>query len=256
MKKRPVCMLLLLAVVCMTVFSSHIAFSENIAFSDSFSQVGSIITFGCYPQTETGDDETPIEWQVLDYDPQGNKVLLISRFALDGKKYNEEYTTATWETCTLRDWLNNDFLNLAFTKEEQEQILVTTVDNAFEVTDIKCPDTQDKVFILSTKEAMSYFMPKDEESYLQLLGNLRCYPTEYAKKQGIYVYNNTKRFGRNKGDSDSLGAISWWLRSPALITMQAFFVLHSGDFPHKEDVNANRIAVRPAIWISLSTDKD
>ena len=38
---------------------------------------------------------------------------------LDCQPYNEEYDSVTWETCTLRAWLNGPFLNAAFTRTQQ-----------------------------------------------------------------------------------------------------------------------------------------
>ena len=56
--------------------------------------VGDYITFGHYPQTASGDDNTPIEWLVLDV--QDGKALLISRFALDCQPYKIRYVDMTW----------------------------------------------------------------------------------------------------------------------------------------------------------------
>ena len=85
--------------------------------------VGDVVTFGKYPQTAAGTDQTPIEWIVLDV--QDGKALLLSKYGLEMKQYNTEYTDITWETCTLRTWLNSDFLNKAFSSEEQSAILIT-----------------------------------------------------------------------------------------------------------------------------------
>ncbi len=56
--------------------------------------VGDYITFGRYPQTAKGNDNTPIEWLVLARD--GQKALLISRYALDCQAYNSKYDDMTW----------------------------------------------------------------------------------------------------------------------------------------------------------------
>lgn len=74
-------------------------------------RVGSFYTFGRYPQEMYGGD-TPIEWQVLDI--TNNDILLISRYGLDFRKYDDSYRHITWEQCTLRHWLNNTFYNEAF----------------------------------------------------------------------------------------------------------------------------------------------
>ena len=60
----------------------------------AFTKVGNIVTFGHYPQTSDGNDSTPIEWLVLARD--GNKALLISRYALDSQKYNNSRVNMTW----------------------------------------------------------------------------------------------------------------------------------------------------------------
>ena len=90
--------------------------------------IGSIITLGQYEQDnneENGPEE--IEWIVLDV--KGEKCLLISRYALDVLPYNVEDKNITWEKCSLRTWLNEDFLQEAFSEEERKLILNSEVDN-------------------------------------------------------------------------------------------------------------------------------
>ena len=62
------------------------------------------IVFGRYHQVPKSDI-TDIEWLVLR--SEGSKVLLISKDALDCRKYSENSTETTWETCSLRNWLND-----------------------------------------------------------------------------------------------------------------------------------------------------
>ena len=73
--------------------------------------VGDIIKFGNY---FINDDTTkePIEWRVLEV--SNDKALLITKDAIDCKPYNYEMRNITWENCTLRQWLNNEFINQAF----------------------------------------------------------------------------------------------------------------------------------------------
>ena len=95
-----------------------------------FKKTGGYVTYGQYPQTSSGTDSTPIEWLVLDHDAKNNRTLLISRYGLDAKPYNEKYTDITWEQCTLRTWLNETFINKAFSAEERSAIRLTKVDNS------------------------------------------------------------------------------------------------------------------------------
>lgn len=130
------------------------------AARDAKFAVGNYVTFGRYPQTKAGKDKTPIEWLVLARD--GSKALLISRYGLDAQPYNTTNSEVTWETCTLRTWLNSTFYNKAFSSAEQAAILTTNVDNS----KYQCysgwstnggNNTQDKVFLLSYAEANKYF---------------------------------------------------------------------------------------------------
>lgn len=89
-------------------------------------QVGETVFFGAYEQDNQQDNGTePIEWLVLDI--QDGKALLISQYALDCKPYHTIDRTVTWETCTLRNWLNTSFYNEAFLTAEQAKIATVTV---------------------------------------------------------------------------------------------------------------------------------
>ena len=96
-----------------------------------FRTVGSYVTFGSYEQdNNTGNGQEPIEGLVLDYDAANHRVLLLSRYGLDAKPYNTAYVDITWEKCTLRTWLNGEFMDQAFSKTEQGAILTTAVTTA------------------------------------------------------------------------------------------------------------------------------
>lgn len=175
------------------------------AARDAKFAVGNYVTFGTYPQTKAGNDATPIEWLVLARD--GDKALLISRYALDAQPYNKDYTSVTWETCTLRTWLNGTFYNKAFSSAEQAAILTTNVDNSKN----QCysgwstsggNNTQDKVFLLSYAEANKYFgVTYDNSSNTKS----RVAPTAYAIAQGAW----TDSFDKT---ADRADAGHWWLR--------------------------------------------
>ena len=80
-------------------------------------RIGDVITFGKYEQdNKTSNGKEDIEWIILDR--QGDKVLLISRMALDQQPYNTKKADVTWETCSLRKWLNGSFYESAFDEED------------------------------------------------------------------------------------------------------------------------------------------
>ena len=88
--------------------------------------VGSSVEFGRFLQYNGHfSAPTPIEWIVLETD--GQTATLISKYGLEVRAYHNEQRDVTWETCTLREWLNGAFMNETFTDEEQAQLQMVTV---------------------------------------------------------------------------------------------------------------------------------
>lgn len=198
------------------------------AYDFSGAQAGDRITFGRYEQdNDPSNGEEPIEWRVLDR--EGGRLLVISEYALDRQNYNPWMEDVTWETCQLRTWLNDSFLNIAFTAAEQTMIPTVTVvndDNPAYGTD-GGNDTQDRVFLLSISEAKRYFADNRDRQTV---------PTAYAAARGA--------------DSLGLGLCMWWLRSPGCDQPGAVCVRNGGDiFDSGFSVCSAAPAVRPVLWI-------
>lgn len=189
-----------------------------------------VVEFGSYP-FGADDAKQPIIWAVLKRD--GNKALLLSAYGLDCKPYNENLKKVTWETCTLRKWLNEDFYHAAFTDEEKRQILLTKIENA-DNPEYQAPggnDTEDKIFLLSIDEVKEYLA----EAYER-----KTAPTPYAVKQGAYRYN---------------GNCWWCLRSPGLYANRAADVNRVGLIESDGgDVDIDFAAVCPALWVNLESE--
>ncbi len=194
-------------------------------------KVGSTIKFGLYEQdNNTSNGKEDVEWLVLA--KEGDKALVISRYALDCRQYDTSYTAVTWEICSLRKWLNGTFFNNAFSSDEQNMIQNTTVtaDKNPSYSTFPGNNTTDKVFLLSITEVNKYFSSDSAR---------QCIATAYAKAQGAYTnYSN--------------GNCWWWLRSPGIDSDHAAFVNHGGSvFDNGSSVSSSDRAVRPALWISL-----
>ena len=192
---------------------------------------GDTVLFGEYEQdNNTSNGKEDIAWLVLEV--KDGKALVVSKYALDCKQYNTSNTDVTWETCTLRKWLNNDFINAAFSSYEKAMIPTVTV-SADKNSTNPGNATQDQVFLLSITEANKYF---GSDSARQ------CKPTDYAFANGAYV-NSVN------------GNCGWWLRSPGVTQYSA----HSAAYVHNSggvyesgiDVDIGTSAVRPAMWISI-----
>ena len=191
-------------------------------------------TFGSYEQDgSTGNGKEPIEWLVLDRD--GDKALLLSKYALDYQSFMPFYEPVTepytWESCSLRRWLNSTFLNAAFNSSERQRLLTTTV--------ITSPGslhrengpvtTEDRVFLLSNTEVYAYFANEAATA---------AEYTAYALSANPWA-----------GNSTAPGAADWWLRT-------------TDGSDHPDGVYAGgRVGegtrayegeyVRPAIWVTM-----
>ena len=233
------------------------------------------IVFGAYEQD--GDESNgpePIEWEVLE--ENGNDTFLVSRYVLDCRPYNTVQTDVTWESCTLRGWLNNEFLNKAFTEREQEQIRITEVanpDNPYFGTP-GGNSTSDRIFLLSADEVISHYSFNSwyEESQYGYSQELIIPPTAYAKQQGVYSYvidegyyngfeyvsddgttGTWEGLDDNNYSRDCIGREGawWWLRSPSDYSYGACFVGNGGDagWGGIDSVGRDNAGVRPALYI-------
>ncbi len=213
--------------------------------------------FGSYYQTAQWKKE-PIKWRVLSVD-ENNNALIVADKNLDCKPYNETYTDVTWETSTLRSWLNgygtdsnvdgidysaDNFIDTAFTEEEQEAINTTTVvnnDNPSYGTE-GGNNTEDKVYLLSIEEASNveygFDSTFDDESKKREVKN-----TDYAKVNGAYTCSS----------SDYAGNGDFWLRSPGGDSAGASCVSYDGWGITYGYSFSNVNGVRPALQINLSS---
>ena len=199
-------------------------------------KVGDYIQFGSYEQDNIlSNGKEKIEWLVLDI--VNGKALVISKYGLDDENYHTNNAYVTWETCSLRRWLNNEFIDSAFSSEEQKMISSVTVSADENPQYGYCTDpgnsTRDKVFLLSITEANKYFNSDSAR---------RCVATDYAVAEGVFVYNYR---------------CNWWLRTPGTKQSFAAIVDSFGDVEYSGDPNdtahMTNNAVRPALWIDLNS---
>ena len=208
-------------------------------------KVGDYVYYGTYPKTKAGTDRTGIEWLVLA--KNDDKVLLLSRYGLDAQPYNTEKIDVTWENCSLRKWLNEDFLNKAFTEGEKRSILTTPVGNGKSQGYSKWNtdggnNTQDKIFLLSYNEANKYLgVTQNDSSNVAA----RVAPTEYAKAQDAWTRSSYTT-------ADGKAAGYWWLRSPGYHQNSAAYVDIDGSL-NFDFVPYDNDCVRPAFWLNLES---
>ncbi len=206
-----------------TPYSDTNTYARNI----SQSKEGETVLFGSYLQ-HSDRLVSPIEWIVLK--KESDKALLLSKNALACREYHSESQAVTWESCSLRTWLNNDFFKEAFNGTEQNQIIKTIItanENPKYKNVYPGGATNDKVFLLSINETQQYLINAEQR---------KCTATNYAKSHGS-----------TKGDR------FWWLRSPGFDLHHAADVLTSGSVYYSGDsINGNYGIVRPAIWVVVN----
>ena len=200
-------------------------------------EIGDTVILGEYEQdNNSSNGKEDIEWLVLA--KEGDKALVISKYALDSQLHNTFATRFTWETCSLRKWLNETFISNAFSSYEQNMIqkTIVTADKNPEYSTPSGNNTTDKVFLLSISEVNKYFSSDEAR---------KCAATDYAKAQGAYT-----------SDEESIeGEITcwWWLRSPGTDSIRAAGVWFDGsvDYSGHYGCSSYTYAVRPAMWIDL-----
>lgn len=193
-------------------------------------QPGETFLFGSY-----GGDA--LEWRVLD--ARGGNALIITEYVVDAMPYNIEFIAATWDSCTLRAWLNEDFYNTAFGTGEKSRIMRTMVVNKGN-SERGTPggvDTEDLIFVISEEEARMYFSDNDLGVVMA-----KAQATPYATSRGARVIGTEAN-------------AYWWLRSPGHNERQAMYVDNGGKLQGYvgEGVSFATHGVRPAMWIELPT---
>ncbi len=188
-----------------------------------------LLRFGRYPQTKDGG-ERPIEWRVLVR--KKDRCLLISRYALDCMPFRKDGLRGAWEDSELRDWLNRDFLNAAFTEAERAGIQPVTVskERTYPAEDGK----GDKLFLLSVTEAAD--------------GRLFSGDADRSCAFTAYAAAKRSRLARLYPPEDR--SCWWWLRSFGDRPDRAAFVSYLGTVDTGgRAVDRRELGLRPAFWL-------
>ena len=211
---------------------------ESLAMANS-DKIGETMQFGKY------------KWRVLD--AQNGAALIITEDIVGVRPYDSEFTDEVWESCTLRNYLNGEFLE-SFTENEKQRIAPAKIRNPnnhwYGTWGGK--DTCDMVFLLDLEEADRYF--GDSGDYL---GERR---KDFDFENGRFFADGNGGYFSNAHDADRQAKYSgapsyWWLRSPGILNSSAAFVSPEGgvgvfglDLYCILDVICG---VRPALWLKL-----
>ncbi|MCQ2531641.1 MAG: DUF6273 domain-containing protein [Saccharofermentans sp.] len=152
-------------------------------------KVGTVITFA------------NMEWKVLEVNEADHTALLITDKPLsEPHPYHEFCEAITWEKCSLRKWLNSNFISENFTDEEKTMLVecvIHTPDNKI-YNRLGGNPTKDKVWIPSSEEIEKYFPTNEERANGQFT---------WLRDPGFYQFraNCIRKDGSISRSGDSVG---------------------------------------------------
>lgn len=211
----------------------------------------------------------PIKWRVLAID--GSAALLLADKDLDNQRYHTAREPVTWETSTIRSWLNGygpesnkqgadysnkNFMDAAFTPSQQDGILTSRLHNADNIDEGTegGNDTSDKVFFLSVSEVLldtanSYgFVSSEYDDEARV-----CKSSTYARAMGTWVFDedDDEEDEYDELEEPLYGYSGWQLRSPGVKTDWVTCVDTYGCVNDISDACYGD-GVRPALRLNLS----
>jgi len=201
------------------------------------------IKFGKYEQDNNiSNGKEDIEWLVIDESVEN--LLLLSKSVLDILPYDTKLTNvydqeilikvATWEKSSLREWLNKEFFDEAFSDEEKNKVIASSVKNGFTygINNSYEPidtgnDTTDKVYILSRDECRKYLGFENGgicESYKAYFTKSAAAKfAEESKKDRLALWHKEKEYGEDVDNSLS----EYWLRGHAEFTLRGAYEFYA-----------------------------
>ena len=190
----------------------------------------------------------PISWMILS-DNNGEKklfsehVLDASPFEAEGYDYFDVENGINvrryddYSKSDIREFVTNNFYNIAFSESEKSQILTTFVDNSeavygYEEVKYTCEDTYDKVYLISYIESRSDF--------------IYDYGLKGAKATDFSACLNIADFSYNASD---YGTVSYRTRNGGLYSGESAYRIYGTSGAGV--LCTTNIGIRPAINISL-----
>ena len=203
------------------------------------------ITFGTWPIETDSSERRDIPWYVLyrENNPEKgvNRAFVVSKYALLQKRFDGE--SSDWVSSELRQWLNNEFLQLAFSAEEQGRLIPAfngkpvdveaqnklksvSLEGGAEIENATSPaptnvspESYDKVFLLSMDEAQKYFKSNE------------------ARKCGLWPHWENNCY--------------WWLRSARHSDVDCIY--RDGEIYDDYGFSCCSVdcMVRPAMWVKV-----
>ena len=212
---------------------------DSYDYNDSIDSLKTI-KFGKY-KNKKGEDKS-IEWVPVIRDEEKKEVMLLSKYILSAKYYNESGDNCTWEDSSLREYLNSDFYEYSFREEEKEYIKTTVnqnYDNVYNEYEMSGGnDTEDKVFCLSIED-IKRVLKTDEVDYLELkILSAKTLKDYDSSENEVLVFDDYSFY---------------WLRTPGHYQNTASVIDPDGSINYYGyPVDSKGFGVRPVIWVKYN----
>ena len=232
---------------------------ETVVLKDA--KIGDIVQMGTYEQDGDAETEDPICWDVLDKD--GDAMLLISHDVIAYQRFSDSRKCVIWEDSEIRTWLNQEFYAEAFDETEQASIRETTLENPSTVGfaahvdpsgDVQVresrPNTKDKIFLLSWKEAEQYYGNRLTDA--SILGR-RPSRAVLQKRKAIFtdliIEELPAMYPYSRHLPDGTERLPWMLRSTGMKDYTIFVIGYEGKWD--QDYPDSYNGVRPVMWVNV-----
>ena len=202
----------------------------------------------------------PIRWRIIGL--EGGDACLMADRLMDCQPYNAVEGPVSWETSTVRSWLNSypaeenaagidyqgkGFLDTAFTPEQREWLLKTSVENR-------------------ANRAYGTDCGNDTEDYIFLLSNDEVFSSDTAARNGFYAGNGfddpAKRFrstmyAKCRGSwwssvNGYMGNSFWFMRTNGYTRESVTYICDFGYIYSRGTISTcNDAGILPVIWIDL-----
>ena len=194
----------------------------------------------------------PIKWRILSI--ENNKYQVLSEYLLTAQEYYKDsyyrqidgvdIAPNNYKYSDIRSFLNNEFINSAFTIEQQNTLITTEVDNSASTiysssnpNEFVCENTFDKIYLLSYKDSKNRnFGFIDDKSR-------QAKVTDYAKATGAFWSTS----------AEYLDCYFWWLRSPYYNNYSKVYYVSGNDYTFSNSDIDSSYGVRPAMVIALNS---
>lgn len=209
-------------------------------------EIGEIIQFGGR------------EWRVLDI--EGSYALLLHETVIAPRQYHNDGEDVTWETSSLRAWLNGEFFD-SFSETDKTRIRETYVINDNNPwtwfrwgLDGRTPggeNTMDRIFILSIDEVVRYFGDSGKLATAATGAGEQSRDERLARTDlGIHVFGIHDVYSAARVAYNDAGEASmWWLRTPGDLPFRAANILTDGSLGVNGISTRSSVGPRPALWL-------